>query len=118
MANILSSNVTYAVKNFRRMGNSKVQNRVAVTFGNGTLTYPAGGVPLLIGSMGCPNVVESASVVSAGTSGYVFRYNQATASLLMFRNSSSPTSAVLAEASSGSADAPASVTVELEVVGW
>lgn len=118
MAALNANSVTYVVKNLRRMGNSKVQNRIAVTFGDGTATYPAGGVPLTIGKMGCPNIVESGVVASAGTSGYVFRYNQATNNLLMFRNQATPASAVLVEASNTTPDAPASVTVELELIGW
>ena len=36
----------------------KVVN-VKLTFGNGSLTYPSGGVPLTKAKMGCPNALQA-----------------------------------------------------------
>lgn len=45
MADLASSDVTITVEERRILGNQK-RNRVKIVFGNGTLTYPSGGVPM------------------------------------------------------------------------
>lgn len=83
MANISAGGVAYTMKNLRRLGNSKVSNRVQLVFGDGVLTYPAGGVPLTKGKLGCPNTIESLVVVEQGTSGYKFQYVGSSEKLVM-----------------------------------
>ena len=85
MADIAAGDVTYVIKNTRKLnGNpSRKMNRIQITVGNGTLTYPAGGITLTIGKMGCPVIVESMAVVDIGTSGYGFRYDQSAKKLVM-----------------------------------
>lgn len=80
-----ASSITYVVNNQRRGGNSKVQNRVTLTFGDGSSTYPSGGISLTSGNMGCPNTLESVSVVDKGSSGYSFNYNSSTGKLQMYQ---------------------------------
>ena len=87
MSGIGTANVTYTVNNFRRMGNSKVHNRVTLAFGNSSLTYSAGGIPLVIGSLGCTTVVESLWVVEQATAGYLFQYITSTNKLAIFQTS-------------------------------
>jgi hypothetical protein len=88
MANLSAGSVTYTMKNLRRLGNSKVSNRVQLAFGDGVLTYPAGGVPLTKAKMGCPNTVESLVVYDQGTSGYKFQYDTANEKLVMIHSGS------------------------------
>jgi len=83
-----ATDVTYTIKNLRRMGNSKVHNRVQISFGDGVLTYAAGGVPLTISKLGCPNVVESLHVVEQATSGYQFQFVQSMNKLVMIQGGS------------------------------
>lgn len=45
MADIVSSDVTVTIEE-RRIEGKKRRNRVKITYGNGTLTYPAGGIPM------------------------------------------------------------------------
>lgn len=87
MANIAAGDVTYTVLNTRKLnGNpSRKLNRIRLAFGDGALTYPAGGIPLTIGKMGCPVDVESLSIVDKGTSGYEFKYDQSAKKLVMFQ---------------------------------
>ncbi len=87
MAGIGTADVTYTMKNLRRMGNSRVQNRVQLAFGNSSLTYSAGGIALVIGNLGCPNVVESLIVVESGTTGYYFQFISSTNKLAIFQGS-------------------------------
>jgi hypothetical protein len=85
MADIAASNVTHLVVNQRKMSDSRNLNRVRLSFGNGALTYPAGGIPLSKGKMGCPVNIESMVIVDKGTSGYSFMYDQSAEKLVMFQ---------------------------------
>lgn len=87
MADIASGDVTYTLLNSRKINGSpsRTLNRVRLAFGNGALTYPAGGIPLSIGKLGCPVDVESLIVVDKGTSGYEFMYDQSAVKLVMFQ---------------------------------
>lgn len=85
MADIAASDVTVTILNRRNLGNSKKLNRVRLAFGDGALTYPAGGVPITKGKLGCPVVIESMSIVDKGTSGYEFKYDQSAEKIVMFQ---------------------------------
>lgn len=85
MADIAAADVTYTMVNQRKLSDSRSMNRVRLAFGNGVLTYPANGIPLNIGKMGCPTVVESLIVVDKGTSGYSFMYDQSAKKLVVFQ---------------------------------
>jgi hypothetical protein len=80
-----SASITYSIKNARRMGNSKVQNRVSLTFGDGSSTYPTGGIAVLGGQCGCPNTIESMVVADAGSSGYTANYNSVTGKIQLYQ---------------------------------
>jgi len=80
-----ASSVTYTLLNQRKMSDSRSLNRVRLAFGNASDTYPSGGIPLTIGKMGCPTVIESMVVVDKGTSGYSFMYDQDVKKLVMFQ---------------------------------
>ena len=86
MADIAAGDVTYTLMNQRTLGDSRKLNRVKLDFGNATLTYPASGIPITIGKLGCPTVVESLVVVDKGTSGYSFMYDQSAKKLVMFQS--------------------------------
>lgn len=117
MAALSAGSVTYAVKNQRRLGNSKVCNLIKLSFGDGSSTWPAGGLALDGGKMGCPNAVESVEIVSnySAASGYVFNYNVATGKIEAYRCAASANSAALAQATG---DAPAATVVDVQVIGW
>lgn len=87
MADIAAGDVTYTILNTRKINGSPSRklNRMRLAFGNGTLTYPASGIPLTKGKLGCPAVVESVVIVDKGTSGYEFMYDQSAEKLVMFQ---------------------------------
>ena len=116
MANIAAGDITYSLLQNRSLANSKKSNLVQLVFGDGALTYPAGGVPITIAKLGCPVIVESMAVVAQGTSGYKFQYDRANAKLVMIQGDND-----------GVADGPgnqpstvaiAAQTIEVEVIGW
>lgn len=85
MSNLAATNVTHLVVNQRKLSDSRNLNRVRLSFGDGALTYPAGGIPLSKGKMGCPVNIESMVIVDKGTSGYSFMYDQSAEKLVMFQ---------------------------------
>jgi hypothetical protein len=85
MADIAASNVTHLVVKQRTLADSRKLNLVRLSFGNGALTYPAGGIPLSKGKMGLPVIVESMIIVDKGTSGYNFMYDQSAEKLVMIQ---------------------------------
>lgn len=88
MAGIGTADVTYTVKNLRRLGNSLVHNRIQLAFGDSAKTYSAGGIPLVIGNLGCPNTVQSLVVVEQSTSGYKFQYDSTANKLIVLQSGS------------------------------
>jgi hypothetical protein len=85
MSNIGTGDVTYVLVNQRKMSDSRNLNRVRLSFGDGALTYPANGIPLVKGKMGCPTIIESLIVVDAGVSGYRFQYDQSAEKLVLLQ---------------------------------
>lgn len=85
MADIAAADVTYTLVNQRKLGDSRNLNRVRLAFGDSSLLVPSGGIPLNIGKLGCPTVVESLIVVDQGTSGYKFQYDQSAKKLVVMQ---------------------------------
>ena len=88
MAGFGTADITYTVKNFRRLSNSKVHNRIQLAFGNSSLTYSAGGIPLVLGSLGLTTVCESLIVCEQSTAGYLFQFISSTTKLAIFQSPS------------------------------
>lgn len=82
MANIAATDVAVTVLNERLMNDGRRMINAKLVFGDGALTYGAGGVPLTIGKFGTPNALESLNVYGAGTSAYRWTYNPATGKLV------------------------------------
>lgn len=74
MANLVAGDVTVTF-NSKRRNNGRNYFNVTLAFGDGAKTYPAGGVPLTIASLGCPNIVESCDIYDQGLSGYAWAYD-------------------------------------------
>jgi hypothetical protein len=105
MSAILSTNVTYALIK-KTVGESGYRKFVmTVAFGNSALTYPTGGVPLLAGSLGCPNQIISLVLFGpASGDGYVYKWDAANKKILMYRSAGfTPAGSNSAPAFTGSA---------------
>lgn len=87
MADLAASDITVTFLNQRRH-NGRSYFNVKLAFGDGALTYPAGGVPITIGKLGCPNVIESLSVYDKATSGYAWSYDQTNKKLVAIQSPS------------------------------
>lgn len=78
MADIAAADVTYTVVK-KVIGESGYrENVMTVAFGDGALTYPAGGIPLTAGNLGCPNQILSLVVYGpASADGMSYKYDAA-----------------------------------------
>lgn len=86
MADIAASDVTVTILN-RRLGPGGRQSvNATLAFGDGALTYPAGGIPITKGKLGCPNAIESLVVYDSGTSGYKWTYDRTNQKLVAIQS--------------------------------
>lgn len=85
MADLVAGDVTYTLK-AQSISNLSIKSVVAsMAFGDGSKTYPSGGIPLTIGNLGLPNSVQSMEFIDLGTSGYVFSFDTTNTKLRMFQ---------------------------------
>ena len=117
MTAIAASNVTYTLLKQSKAENNEKVFLVQIAFGNGTLTYPTGGIPLTnVGLWGFPNYVRS--VVFADSSngdGYVYKWSQTANTIRIYQSAAQSASPqALAEISG----AVAATTVVAEVRGY
>lgn len=57
-----------------------------LVFGDGSLTYPTGGIPLTGGKLGCPIKINSFQIVDGGNgNGYVIKFDYANNKLRIYR---------------------------------
>lgn len=78
MADIASTDVTYALLKQRKEDSSNKVINLTAAFGNASLTYPSGGIPLDKNKMGVPNEVVSLVIDSpASGDGLIYKYDKA-----------------------------------------
>lgn len=83
MADIAASNVVVTLvargvlPDGRRIHDAKIQ------FGDGVLTYPAGGIPIRKGDLGCPTIVNSLICFDDGNGAYKVMFDQTNSKLIL-----------------------------------
>lgn len=120
MADIASSDVTYTlVDKGLTEGSGYRRNKVTLLFGDGALTYPSGGVPLLKASLGMPNFLHSLLLVDpASDNGLVYKYDDSAEKLRIYEvDTTGDTDKELVELDAAS-DTPAAATLEVLAEGW
>jgi hypothetical protein len=119
MAAIAASDLTYTLLS-RDIdgGKGKRRNLLDVTFGDGALTYPAGGVPLTKGNLGCPNSLEEVELVNpASSNGFVYKYDATNEKLRIYQgDNDNAADAPLIELLG--AATPAAATLRLAATGY
>lgn len=93
MANIAASDITVTILNRRTMDSGRKSVNAKLAFGNGALTYPAGGVPISLAALGCPNTIESLYIYDDGVSGYKWTYDAVNMKLVAVRQGAQSASA-------------------------
>lgn len=86
MTALAASDVTYAVVEQSKTEDGFKKLVMTLSFGDGSLTYPTGGVPLAIASLGCPNHVRSLTVLEDTSAvGYYPQYDSSAVTLRLFQ---------------------------------
>jgi hypothetical protein len=98
MTALVASNVTVTLIQQRRI-EARKHNKVQIAFGNGTLTYPAGGIPILGGAFGCPVNLESVVVYDSAGAGIHAEFDYTNQKLRLFNSAAHSHSLLLKNAS-------------------
>lgn len=119
MAAIATTDVTYVMRLPSAIGESGYREFVfSLTFGDGALTYPANGVPLLKGSLGCPTVILDLEMVDpASSNGFVYKYDLVNNKIRIYQGDNDGVAdGPLVELGTGAT--PAAATVIVKVRGY
>ena len=122
MADIAATDVAYTeVPGAKRLQGfpPRIYNRVALAFGNNTLTYPTGGIPLTTSKFGLPSTLESLDVVDQGANakGFKFEWDSTNNKLLVLIEATVGTNTPLAQHTNATF-VPNPATVVVEVTGY
>lgn len=117
MTALASGDVTYTLNRaVVESGSGFKRNEFTIAFGDGAKTYPSGGVPLLKGSLGCPNAVVSAWLEEPNrSSGYVYKLDLTNLKLTIWLTGTSADTALNV---AGAGVAPAAQSLRLVAVGY
>jgi len=121
MAALNAASIAYAIQNIVLDGlPPRYHSVVDLTLGDGSSTYPAGGVPITATSLGLPQGQIISFAVLEQTGGVVTapvaNYNPTANKLQFFVASTSGTNQHLTEATT--AYAPAAMTLRCEAIGY
>lgn len=118
MAAIAASDVTYSLVRKDIGESGRRQINASISFGDGALTYPAGGVPLTKAKLGLPNTVDSLVLNDpASANGFVYKYDAANEKLRIYQgDNDNAADAPLIELTG--AATPAAATLKVVAVGW
>jgi hypothetical protein len=119
MADIAAANVTYTITERQALPGVGTRNVVTVVFGDNTLTYPTGGVPLDKQKLGCPNSLSKLVVVDQGANakGFKFEWDKANNKLLVLIEAAVGTNTPLAQHTNATF-VPNPATLIVEAVGY
>lgn len=90
MTDLASTDLTYSFSNRNKVfeGRRGYSVRGTISLGNGSLTYPSAGIPILKGKMGLPRFVRSLQVLETNAKGYIFEYDVSAEKLRLFLSGS------------------------------
>lgn len=120
MADIAASDLTYTLQpGSHQNGGSQNVRIYTVAFGDGTLTYPSGGVPITKGDIGCPTDIQAAKIMDdSDGDGLVYKYDLANDKIRIYTADYDATAdGALIELTAGTS-AVAAATLYIEFTGW
>ncbi len=123
MAEIAAANVAVSVPSGKRdIGGVHVAKNITmaeITFGNDTLTYPTGGIPMpAIGQFGFKKAIDFVAVEQPPANGFVYKFDRANHKLKIFTQGVRTGSSTAADATSGSlAENSAAAETALRLMG-
>jgi hypothetical protein len=90
---------------------------MSIAFGNGTLTYTNGGIPLQKAKLGCPNVLLKLIMMDeASSTGYVPKFDYSNLKIRLYQNDTAAAVGQLVEVLTSAA--VAAVTLKVLVEGY
>lgn len=63
---------------------SYYEHEMTLDFGNGSDTYPTGGIPLDKQGLGLPNYIRFLNVIDSSGDGFVYKYDAANEKIMLF----------------------------------
>ena len=86
MADIGATDLTYTLVKQRKEDSSNKVINLTVAFGNSTLTYPSGGIPLTSAKLGVPNNIADLIIDGpASADGLVYKYDKANNKIRLYQ---------------------------------
>lgn len=120
MADIASSDLTWSIKLEDMAADSRLGKKVVgqLSFGDGALTYPTGGIALDKAKLGGYFEIVSFLVIEDNNIGHVYQFDKSAQKLRIYETDS--TTATDAETAlvelDGGSDAPAAVVIQFEAI--
>lgn len=122
MPQIATSDVTYAyVEGSAKATPSdpSIKRTFSVSFGNGTLTYTNGGIPLDKVKLGCPTALRSLIILDAGHAvGYVPKWNMTANTVKLYQDANITAAAAAALVEVLTSAAVSATTLRVLVEGY
>lgn len=120
MADIEASDITYSVSilDMQRVGRRGNIVTGTVSYGDGALTYPTGGLPLTKAKLGCPVVLKSLSILEDNAAGYIYQYDVSTEKLRIFTVPALDGNVAAAQALDEMTGAVPASILEVRAEGW
>lgn len=118
MPALTAANVTVAITD-RKIFTKQRRHAVTITYGDGALTYPAGGVPLpAFANFGFSRYLTSLNIRDpASANGYIYKYDEANNKIRIYQGDNTNAAAAPA-VEIGTGVAPAATSLRAEAIGW
>lgn len=89
MADIAAADVAYTLQGGTASANPadpRFRGVFKVVFGNGSLTYPSGGVPLTKAKLGCPTNLQQLTLLdNMSSDGLIYKYDRTNAKIRIYK---------------------------------
>jgi hypothetical protein len=119
MPDIAASDVSYSEQESDFGANAKIERVVSLSFGDGALTYPAGGVPLTLAGLGMTTKLDSLNIIDeANGNGFAYKYDKANNKLRIYQGDNDNVADAPNIELVGGAATPAAATLVVQVKGY
>lgn len=122
MAQIAAGDVTYAVIEGTAQAcpsDPRMERSFTITFGDGSLTYTNGGIPLTKAKLGCPATIQQLHIMDmASTGGMVAKWNYTANTIRLYQDANVTAAAAAALTEVLTSAAVAVTTLRVMVKGY
>ncbi len=122
MPQIAASDVVYAAIEGSAQAcpsDPRMERAFTITFGDSSLLYTNGGIPLTKGKLGCPASIQQLHLMDMGhASGFVAKWNQTSNTIRLYQDANITAAAAAALTEVSTATAIAAMTLRVLVKGF